>query len=106
MRLRAVTLSRRDRLSIPKRRQMVPMRMRRGLRMVREGPDGFVGGLSASKYATIAGTSPATATRDLVERVALGALVRTGERKHTRYQLAIPLRRVALVVLNQHGDWV
>ena len=76
------------------------------LRMLREGPDGFVGGLSAGKYATIAGTSPATATRDLVELVAQGALVRTGERKHTRYQLAIPLRPVTPVALNEHGDLV
>jgi Fic family protein len=76
------------------------------LRMLREGPNGFVGGLSAGKYATIAGGSPATATRDLVELVTLGALVRTGERKHTRYQLAIPLRPVTPVVLNEHGDLV
>jgi Fic family protein len=76
------------------------------LRMLREGPNGFVGGLSAGKYATIAGASPATATRDLVELVTLGALVRTGERKHTRYQLAIPLRPVTPVVLNEHGDLV
>ncbi len=39
------------------------------LRMLREGPDGFVGGLSAGKYANIADASPATATRDLVELV-------------------------------------
>jgi Fic family protein len=76
------------------------------LRMLREGPDGFMGGLSAGKYATIAEASPATATRDLVELVALGALVRTGERKHTRYQLAIPLRPVTPVALNEHGDLV
>jgi Fic family protein len=76
------------------------------LHMLREGPDGFMGGLSAGKYATIAEASPATATRDLVELVALGALVRTGERKHTRYQLAIPLRPVTPVVLNEHGDLV
>jgi Fic family protein len=74
--------------------------------MSREGPDGFAGGLSAGKYATIAGTSPATATHDLVELVALGALVRTGERKHTRYQLAIPLRPATPVALNQHCDLV
>jgi Fic family protein len=40
--------------------------------MLREGPDGFVGGLSAGKYATITRASPATATRDLVELVAMG----------------------------------
>jgi Fic family protein len=76
------------------------------LRMLREGPDGFVGGLSAGKYTTITGASPATATRDLVELVAMRALIRTGERKHTRYQLAIPRRPVMPVVLNRHGDLV
>jgi Fic family protein len=76
------------------------------LRMLREGPGGFVGGLSAGKYAMIAEASPATATRDLVELVALGALVRTGERKHTRYQLVIPLRTVTPIVINEHGDLV
>jgi Fic family protein len=35
------------------------------LRMLREGPEGFKGGLSAGNYATITGASPATATRDL-----------------------------------------
>jgi Fic family protein len=76
------------------------------LRMLQERPEGFVGGLSAGKYATIAEASPATATRDLVELVTLGALVRTGERKQTRYQLAIPLRPVTPVVLNEQGDLV
>ena len=37
------------------------------VRMFKEGPDGFKGGLSAGKYATITGASPATATRDLVD---------------------------------------
>ena len=36
------------------------------LRMFKEDPDGFKGGLSAGKYSTITGASPATATRDLV----------------------------------------
>lgn len=76
------------------------------LRMFREGPDGFVGGLSAGKYATITGASPATATRDLAELVMMGALTRAGERKHTRYQLAIPLRPVTPVALNEKGDLV
>src|SRR6185437_9287762 len=31
------------------------------LRMLREGPEGFQGGLSAGNYATITGASPATA---------------------------------------------
>lgn len=58
-------------------------------RMFREGIDGFTGGLSAANYITITGTSRATATRDLQELVAMGALTQTGILKSTRYQLAI-----------------
>ena len=76
------------------------------LRMLREGPEGFAGGLSAGKYATITGASPATATRDLVELVTKGALIRTGKRKHTRYQLSLPLRSVTSVVVNERGEVV
>jgi Fic family protein len=57
------------------------------LRMMREGPDGFKGGLSAGNYGTITGTSPATATRDLAALVEAGALRRTGELRHARYTL-------------------
>lgn len=57
------------------------------LRLMRDGPGGFVGGLSAGKYTALTGASPATATRDLAELVEWGALVRTGERKGTRYGL-------------------
>tara|TARA_R110002020_G_scaffold36134_9_gene108639 strand:- start:1529 stop:2629 length:1101 start_codon:yes stop_codon:yes gene_type:complete len=56
-------------------------------RMFREGPDGFKGGLSAENYISITGTSRATATRDLADLVAKGALARTGERRYARYQL-------------------
>lgn len=59
------------------------------LRVFAEGPSGFRGGLSAANYAAITGVAPATVTRDLGELVALGALHRTGERKATRYWLAI-----------------
>ncbi len=55
------------------------------LRMFREGPEGFQGGLSAGNYATITGASPATTTRDLADLTEKGALVRTGERRHARY---------------------
>lgn len=55
------------------------------LRVYREGPGGFRGGLSAGKYQQITGASPATAGRDLSELVALGALRRTGVGKGTRY---------------------
>ncbi len=56
-------------------------------RMFREGPNGFKGGLSAENYIRITGTSRATATRDLQDLVDIGALNRTGERRHTRYWL-------------------
>lgn len=59
------------------------------LRVLAEGPDGFKGGLSASKYMTITSASTATATRDLFDLVELGALERTGERKSTRYWIRL-----------------
>lgn len=58
-------------------------------RMFREGIDGFKGGLSADNYLSITQTSRATATRDLQELVTMGALLRTGERRYTRYHLNI-----------------
>ncbi len=61
-------------------------------RMFREGPDGFTGGLSAENYIAITKTSRATATRDLQDLVDKGALTRTGERRHTRYWLNLPIR--------------
>ncbi|WOE74660.1 Fic family protein [Alterisphingorhabdus coralli] len=59
------------------------------IRMFAEGPDGFAGGLSAKNYRTITDATTATATRDLADLVRLGALRREGERKSTRYYLAI-----------------
>lgn len=56
-------------------------------RMLREGLEGFKGGLSADNYITITKTSRATATRDLQELVTIGALMKTGELRHTRYHL-------------------
>ncbi len=58
-------------------------------RLFRAGPEGFEGGLSAENYIRITGTSRATATRDLQDLVEKGALIRTGERRHTRYWLAV-----------------
>lgn len=58
-------------------------------RMLREGPGGFDGGLSAGNYMKITGASSATATRDLADLVAKGALRREGERRHARYWVAI-----------------
>ena len=55
--------------------------------MMREGPDGFEGGLSAEKYIRLTGTSRATATRDLQDLVDKKALTRSGMLKSTRYHL-------------------
>ena len=74
------------------------------LRMFREGPQGFKGGLSAGNYSTVTGASPATTTRDLVDLVEKGALNRTGERKHARYQVAISLPATPRIMVNQRGE--
>lgn len=75
------------------------------LRMLREGPEGFKGGLSAGNYATITGASPATTTRDLADMVAKGVLLRAGERRHARYAVAIPLTPVGPVTLDETGGF-
>ena len=59
------------------------------VRVFREGPNGFSGGLSAEKYIRITQTSRATATRDLANLVSIGALNKTGTGKGTRYQLKL-----------------
>ncbi|MBS1833660.1 MAG: Fic family protein [Acidobacteria bacterium] len=74
------------------------------VRMLREGPDGFEGGLSAGNYASITGASPATSTRDLVELVEKDLLRREGERRHARYFLAIPAREIPLVSVAAGGE--
>jgi Fic family protein len=58
-------------------------------RIFKEGIAGFKGGLSAENYISITATSRATATRDLQQLVEIGALTRTGERRHTRYALRL-----------------
>lgn len=58
-------------------------------RMFKEGIDGFKGGLSAENYISITRAARATATRDLQDLVAKGALTRTGEPRHTRYHLKL-----------------
>jgi Fic family protein len=74
------------------------------LRMLREGPEGFKGGLSAGNYASITGASAATATRDLAGLVEKGALFRTGERRHARYHIAIAATKVSAVSVDEHGN--
>ena len=76
------------------------------LRMFKEGPEGFKGGLSAGKYSTITGASPATATRDLVDLMEKGTLVRTGELRHARYTLSVSLKPVRRVIIGKGGELV
>ncbi len=76
------------------------------LRMFKEGPEGFKGGLSAGKYSAITGASPATATRDLADLTEKGALVRTGELRHARYSLSLPLQPVLPVTIAKNGELV
>jgi Fic family protein len=76
------------------------------LRMFREGPEGFKGGLSAGNYTRITGASPATTTRDLSDLVSKGALAREGELRHARYRLNVPLRAVRQVTVNEQGEVV
>lgn len=60
-------------------------------RMMREGPDGFTGGMSARKYVVITGCSKATATRDLAELAAMGIFrQRPGGGRSTSYELILP----------------
>lgn len=63
------------------------------VRMFREGPEGFAGGLSVRNYSAITKASKATATRDLQDLVGKGALFKTGDFKSTRYYLS-PSNRV------------
>lgn len=67
--------------------QLNPRQEKALLRMFAEGLVGFKGGLSADKYIAITKTSRATATRDLTDLVQKGALIKTGELRHTRYWL-------------------
>jgi Fic family protein len=73
------------------------------IRMLREGPSGFKGGLSAGNYINITGASAATATRDLTDMVTKKALIRSGERRHARYHVGIAMRSVAPVVIDDRG---
>lgn len=57
------------------------------VRMMREGINGFKGGLSAKNYMTITQTSASTATRDLQDLVEKKIFLQTGTRKSTRYWL-------------------
>jgi Fic family protein len=51
------------------------------------GPQGFVGGMTNKKYASLTKTSAPTAQRDLAELVEKGCLVLTGAGRSVRYEL-------------------
>lgn len=58
-------------------------------RIFKEGFKGFDGGLNSKNYQSISGAPSATATRDLTRLVEIGAFIKTGELKGTRYYLNI-----------------
>jgi len=59
-------------------------------RLLDAGKGGFEGGMSAEKYAHLAGVSKSTATRDLGALQQAGLLVTTGQMKGTRYWVNLP----------------
>lgn len=72
------------------RGQLNPRQRKALVRLFREEPDGFKGGLSAGNYQRITGAASSSATRDLADLVEKGALRRTGALRHTRYWLDLP----------------
>lgn len=56
-------------------------------RMLEEGPKGFTGGMNATKYKNITGTSKATATRDLQDLVKRKILKPMGAGRSTKYEI-------------------
>jgi len=51
------------------------------------GPEGFAGGMNASKYISITKAPKATATSDLQALVQLGAIISEGGGRSMRYRL-------------------
>lgn len=59
-------------------------------RLLKEGPSGFEGGITAQKYMKIADCSKATATRDLSDLLNLGCIVQLpGSGRSTRYEVSL-----------------
>lgn len=56
-------------------------------RMLKEGPAGFKGGMTAKKYIAITGAAKATATRDLQELVRIDVLTPSGGGRSVSYQV-------------------
>jgi Fic family protein len=53
------------------------------------GPGGYSGGMSTEKYVAIAGVSRATAYRELTDMLDAGLLLRVGQGRGTRYEIAL-----------------
>lgn len=58
--------------------------------LLNAGPGGFEGGMSTKKYESIAATSRATASRELIDLQAQGLLVQVGAGRGTRYCINWP----------------
>jgi Fic family protein len=56
-------------------------------RMLREGPAGFKGGMTAKKYIAMTGAAKATATRDLQELVRIDVFIPSGGGRSVSYQI-------------------
>lgn len=66
-------------------------RQRKALnRMLEAGPEGFEGGMTNRKYASLTRASPATAQRDLADLVAKGCLKASGKGRSVNYELVLP----------------
>ena len=83
--------------------QLNPRQEKALLRMMEGGTAGFEGGMTAGKYVSITRASPATATRDLSQLAELGALARSGERRHVRYRLAMKVPPVTRIEVDANG---
>jgi Fic family protein len=56
-------------------------------RVLKEGPEGFEGGINAKKYIGITKTSKATATRDLQDLQEKKIISKKGQGRSTAYSL-------------------
>jgi Fic family protein len=59
-------------------------------RLLDDGPGGFQGGMTTSKYASLTGVSRVTAFRDLAALTEAGILAITGQGKGTKYHINLP----------------
>ena len=76
------------------------------LRMFEDGENGVKAGLSAAKWMRMTKVSKPTATRDLAELVAIGAIVREGEGPAAHYRLDSPLCEPIDGINEGINDWL